>query len=90
MAGSRVDIQKDCYKRILLNERLLVAAQPHRPRASLMNTLMQLRKCANHPYLFDGAALSIISTLCDTFIYGLLLLLLLFLYSVIIIISSSS
>ena len=23
-------------------------------RTSLMNILMQLRKCCNHPYLFDG------------------------------------
>ena len=23
-------------------------------RTSLMNVLMQLRKCCNHPYLFDG------------------------------------
>lgn len=25
-------------------------------RTSLMNVLMQLRKCCNHPYLFDGEA----------------------------------
>lgn len=24
------------------------------PRTRLMNVLMQLRKCVNHPYLFDG------------------------------------
>jgi SNF2 family DNA or RNA helicase len=44
------DLQRDCYKKILLRE----AVTERRTRTSLLNTLMQLRKCANHPYLFDG------------------------------------
>ena len=26
----------------------------NKPKTRLMNILMQLRKCVNHPYLFDG------------------------------------
>lgn len=46
------ELQKECYKKILMKE----AITETRTKTSLMNTLMQLRKCSNHPYLFDGVS----------------------------------
>eukprot|EP00050_Salpingoeca_kvevrii_P019902 m.91925 g.91925 ORF g.91925 m.91925 type:complete len:756 (-) comp8622_c0_seq1:170-2437(-) len=45
------EVQRKMYKAILVKDALAIEASG---KASLMNTLMQLRKCINHPYLFDG------------------------------------
>ena len=52
------EMQKQWYRRLL--ERDLdaingLAGKNKDGRMRLQNVLMQLRKCANHPYLFDGA-----------------------------------
>ncbi|XP_030837594.1 chromodomain-helicase-DNA-binding protein 1-like isoform X1 [Strongylocentrotus purpuratus] len=52
-------LQKKLYKAILTKDHAAfeqnvdMVGMP-RTRTSLMNTLMQLRKCVNHPYIFDG------------------------------------
>ncbi|XP_048779718.2 chromodomain-helicase-DNA-binding protein 1-like isoform X2 [Ostrea edulis] len=49
-------VQKKLYKAILTKD-ISVFADTNRPGGGsprLMNILMQLRKCVNHPYLFDG------------------------------------
>ncbi|KAJ3031206.1 UNVERIFIED_CONTAM: Chromodomain-helicase-DNA-binding protein 1-like [Siphonaria sp. JEL0065] len=45
------DIQKKLYKSILTKD---MTAFDSGKKTGLMNILMQLRKCCNHPYLFDG------------------------------------
>lgn len=45
-------LQRQYYKATLENNLELFKSTGHRP---LMNVVMQLRKVANHPYLFDGA-----------------------------------
>ena len=46
------DIQKKIYKAILYKD--LSAFGDAGKKTRLLNVLMQLRKCVNHPYLFDG------------------------------------
>ncbi|XP_065892694.1 chromodomain-helicase-DNA-binding protein 1-like isoform X2 [Dysidea avara] len=45
-------LQKKLYKSILMRDTSVFGEAGS--RTSLMNVLMQLRKCCNHPYLFDG------------------------------------
>ncbi|KAI9350261.1 chromodomain helicase DNA binding protein 1-like protein [Obelidium mucronatum] len=45
------DVQKSLYKSILTKD---MSAFDTGKKTALMNILMQLRKCCNHPYLFDG------------------------------------
>ena len=51
------DMQKEWYKKLLMRDLEAVnnAATGKGARMRLLNIVMQLRKCANHPYLFDGA-----------------------------------
>jgi len=50
------DLQKDIYKKLLLKEMntLSVGDGAKISKTSLLNLVMQLRKCTNHPYLFEG------------------------------------
>ena len=52
-------MQKKYYKWVLTRdvEKLTLGStgKKTKNRTSLMNMIMQLRKCCNHPYLFDGA-----------------------------------
>ena len=46
------------FGQILMKDMTLLAgvtSKGENPRMRLLNILMQLRKCCNHPYLFDGA-----------------------------------
>lgn len=47
-------LQKKFYKAILTKDTEVFDTNQNAPRTRLMNVLMQLRKCVNHPYLFDG------------------------------------
>ncbi|KAK6180019.1 hypothetical protein SNE40_012242 [Patella caerulea] len=48
-------LQKKLYKAILIKDLdVFDNSNPNVKSTSLMNILMQLRKCVNHPYLFDG------------------------------------
>lgn len=51
------DMQVDWYKRILEKDIDAVngAGGKKESKTRLLNIVMQLRKCCNHPYLFDGA-----------------------------------
>ncbi|KAI9331296.1 SNF2 family N-terminal domain-containing protein [Zopfochytrium polystomum] len=44
-------LQRKLYRSILLKD---ASAFDSAKKTSLMNILMQLRKCSNHPYMFDG------------------------------------
>ncbi|KAI5109512.1 chromodomain-helicase-DNA-binding protein 1-like, partial [Silurus meridionalis] len=46
-------LQKSCYKAILMKD-LSVIEGDKGGQNRLLNILMQLRKCVNHPYLFNG------------------------------------
>ncbi len=48
-------MQREWYTKILMKDIDVVngAGKSHKMR--VLNILMQLRKCCNHPYLFDGA-----------------------------------
>lgn len=46
-------MQKSYYKALLQKDLEVVNAGGERKR--LLNIAMQLRKCCNHPYLFQGA-----------------------------------
>ncbi|CAJ0575408.1 unnamed protein product, partial [Mesorhabditis spiculigera] len=48
-------MQREWYQKILLKEIDIVNGAGKPEKARLMNVLMHLRKCTNHPYLFDGA-----------------------------------
>jgi len=50
-------MQKDWYRKILEKDIDAVnnAAGKKESKTRLLNIVMQLRKCCNHPYLFDGA-----------------------------------
>ena len=50
-------LQRDWYAKIVTKDvaSLNVMTQGHVDKGRLMNMLMQLRKCTNHPYLFQGA-----------------------------------
>ena len=43
------------YTKILVKDIDIINAAGKTDRVRLLNILMQLRKCCNHPYLFDGA-----------------------------------
>ena len=43
------------YTRILMKDIDIVNGAGKVEKLRLLNILMQLRKCCNHPYLFDGA-----------------------------------
>jgi len=43
------EVQLGIYKNMLLNKSLSSGNKTH-----FVNILMQLRKCCNHPYLFEG------------------------------------
>jgi hypothetical protein len=48
-------MQRQLYTKILMKDiDLLNTASNKADRVRLLNILMQLRKCCNHPYLFDG------------------------------------
>eukprot|EP00118_Oscarella_pearsei_P006560 m.29833 g.29833 ORF g.29833 m.29833 type:complete len:1434 (+) comp31236_c0_seq3:78-4379(+) len=48
-------MQREWYTKILLKDIDVVNGAGKLEKLRLLNILMQLRKCANHPYLFDGA-----------------------------------
>ncbi|XP_048772978.1 SWI/SNF-related matrix-associated actin-dependent regulator of chromatin subfamily A member 5-like isoform X1 [Ostrea edulis] len=48
-------MQREWYTRILMKDIDVVNGAGKSDKMRLLNILMQLRKCANHPYLFDGA-----------------------------------
>ncbi|KAI6171188.1 Transcription activator [Aphelenchoides bicaudatus] len=48
-------MQRDWYTKILLKDIDIVNSAGKVEKTRLMNILMHLRKCCNHPYLFDGA-----------------------------------
>jgi len=48
-------MQREWYTKILMKDIDVVNGAGKTEKMRLQNILMQLRKCANHPYLFDGA-----------------------------------
>lgn len=48
-------MQRELYTGILLKDIDVVNGVGKMEKVRLLNILMQLRKCCNHPYLFDGA-----------------------------------
>uniref|UniRef100_H2YQX0 SWI/SNF related, matrix associated, actin dependent regulator of chromatin, subfamily a, member 5 n=1 Tax=Ciona savignyi TaxID=51511 RepID=H2YQX0_CIOSA len=48
-------MQREWYTKILVKDIDIINAAGRTDRVRLLNILMQLRKCCNHPYLFDGA-----------------------------------
>jgi SWI/SNF-related matrix-associated actin-dependent regulator of chromatin subfamily A member 5 len=48
-------MQREWYRKLLLKDLEVVNAGGRESKLRLMNIAMQLRKLANHPYLFDGA-----------------------------------
>ncbi|XP_055382405.1 chromatin-remodeling complex ATPase chain Iswi [Condylostylus longicornis] len=48
-------MQREWYTKILLKDIDVVNGAGKMEKMRLQNILMQLRKCTNHPYLFDGA-----------------------------------
>lgn len=49
-------LQRQWYTKILMKDiDILNSASGKVDKVRLLNILMQLRKCANHPYIFDGA-----------------------------------
>ena len=48
-------MQREWYTRILSKDMDIVNGAGKVDKMRLLNILMQLRKCCNHPYLFDGA-----------------------------------
>ncbi|KAI6229821.1 hypothetical protein M3Y99_01129900 [Aphelenchoides fujianensis] len=48
-------MQREWYTKILMKDIDVVNSAGKVEKARLMNILMHLRKCCNHPYLFDGA-----------------------------------
>jgi len=47
-------IQKDLYKKILLRDIATINGGNSGSHSAILNIVMQLRKCCNHPYLFPG------------------------------------
>lgn len=48
-------MQRELYTKILMKDLDLVNTSGQKAdKVRLLNVLMQLRKCCNHPYLFDG------------------------------------
>ena len=48
-------MQREWYTKILMKDIDIVNGAGKMEKMRLQNILMQLRKCCNHPYLFDGA-----------------------------------
>lgn len=48
-------MQREWYTKVLLKDIDIVNGAGKVEKMRLQNILMQLRKCSNHPYLFDGA-----------------------------------
>ena len=48
-------MQREWYTRILIKDIDILNSTGKMDKMRLLNILMQLRKCCNHPYLFDGA-----------------------------------
>ncbi|KAL9921619.1 chromatin-remodeling complex ATPase chain Iswi-like [Glossina fuscipes fuscipes] len=48
-------MQREWYTKILMKDFDIINGVGMMVKMRLLNTLMQLRKCTNHPYLFDGA-----------------------------------
>ncbi|KAI2804812.1 SWI/SNF- matrix-associated actin-dependent regulator of chromatin sub A member 5 [Blomia tropicalis] len=48
-------MQREWYTKILMKDIDVVNNAGKSDKLRLLNILMQLRKCSNHPYLFDGA-----------------------------------
>ncbi|XP_075972859.1 nucleosome-remodeling ATPase imitation SWI isoform X1 [Anticarsia gemmatalis] len=48
-------MQRDWYTKVLMKDIDVVNGAGKVEKMRLQNILMQLRKCCNHPYLFDGA-----------------------------------
>ncbi|KAL7981992.1 hypothetical protein Chor_001049 [Crotalus horridus] len=48
-------MQRELYTRILMKDIDILNSAGKLDKMRLLNILMQLRKCCNHPYLFDGA-----------------------------------
>ncbi|XP_060580707.1 SWI/SNF-related matrix-associated actin-dependent regulator of chromatin subfamily A member 5-like [Ruditapes philippinarum] len=48
-------MQREWYTKILMKDIDVVNGAGKSEKVRLLNILMQLRKCCNHPYLFDGA-----------------------------------
>lgn len=48
-------MQREWYTRVLMKDIDIVNGAGKIEKMRLQNILMQLRKCSNHPYLFDGA-----------------------------------
>ncbi|ESO93825.1 hypothetical protein LOTGIDRAFT_182249 [Lottia gigantea] len=48
-------LQREWYTKILMKDIDIVNGAGKLDKMRLLNILMQLRKCCNHPYLFDGA-----------------------------------
>jgi len=48
-------MQREWYTKILMKDIDILNASGKTDKMRLLNILMQLRKCCNHPYLFDGA-----------------------------------
>lgn len=48
-------MQRDWYTKVLMKDIDIVNGAGKVEKMRLQNILMQLRKCCNHPYLFDGA-----------------------------------
>lgn len=48
-------MQREMYTKILMRDIDIVNGAGKLEKMRLQNILMQLRKCCNHPYLFDGA-----------------------------------
>ncbi|CAD5224172.1 unnamed protein product [Bursaphelenchus okinawaensis] len=48
-------LQKEWYTKVLMKDIDIVNTHGKVEKKRLMNILMHLRKCCNHPYLFDGA-----------------------------------
>lgn len=47
-------MQRELYTKILMKDIDIVNGAGRSDKMRLLNILMQLRKCSNHPYLFDG------------------------------------
>jgi len=60
------------YTKILMKDIDVVNGAGKSDKMRLLNILMQLRKCCNHPYLFDGAEPGIIVIVIIIIIYSLL------------------
>ncbi|XP_041959644.1 LOW QUALITY PROTEIN: SWI/SNF-related matrix-associated actin-dependent regulator of chromatin subfamily A member 5 [Alosa alosa] len=48
-------MQREWYTKILMKDIDILNSAGKTDKMRLLNILMQLRKCCNHPYLFDGA-----------------------------------